>query len=309
MQINSRQSEVVYIHGPSGTGKSHLVTHYLRELLKRHSALQYWHLHASDLHALFVEAAQNKTLPELQHEFQSCELLICEDIQSLDGKFQTQLQLLNVIEFVASHGGQIVVTTTRLPGEFTGLLPRLRNRLHGAICAKLQLPEFRSRIALLQFFAQSKQVPLTEDVVDFLAQKLVVSPRELLGAVLQIDAAARIQQSSIDIRFVERLIRYEPAGRGTSVAQIARTVARIFGVSLRLIRSPSRAKDVLLARQCAMFLARRLTNKKHSEIASYFGRTSHSSVIHAFNRVETLRCKDAGIRQSLIRIEDALKAI
>lgn len=305
--IGAKHANVVYLYGPSGVGKSHLVTHHLRDLLKCHTGLSHRHLQASEFHSLFVEAAQNNAIATLQEQLRCCELLICEDIQALDRKLQTQQQLLNLLDCIVSHAGHVVVTTNRMPGDFSSLLPRLGNRFHGAVCAEVRLPALTSRIALLQYFAQANQVPLTDRIVQFLADSLQVSPRELLGVVLRIDAAARIQKSPIDIQFVKRLVKHEPTRPATSVSQIARAVARIFGVSLRDIRSAARTQDVILSRQCAMFLARRLTAKTYAEIAAFFGR-SHTCVVHAYKRVDDLRCQNAAIGRSLIQIEKALRS-
>jgi chromosomal replication initiator protein len=199
-----------------------------------------------------------------------------------------------------------VITSRKLPGELESFLPRLVNRFHGGISALMKLPGPASRESLIQHFAKARQLPIAEEVVKLLATEFPVSPRELLGLVTQLEAAAVRKRSHITLAFARKYLKSEIQMPQLTLGEIAKTVARHFQITLAQLRSRTRVQGLLLPRQCAMFLARELTSQRLEQIGNYFSNRDHSTVVHSCHRLQELLSNQPGLRQHLSQIRQDL---
>lgn len=220
---------------------------------------------------------------------------------------ESQSQLVCVLDEILQSGGRALLTGRRLPGELEGMDPRLVNRCHAASCAEIRMPSRSSRILLIDHFAGIQQIPLSRDVVSLLADGLPVSPREFLAAVVQLESCARLQGTVPDAEFTQRLLAGEIQRPRVTLSRIARTVARHFGTSVSQLRSSTRQQASLLPRQCSMLLARELTDEPLHQIAAYFGRQNHSTVVHAGKRLKKILADDPAVRHHLAQIRQTLR--
>jgi len=166
----------------------------------------------------------------------------------------------------------------------------------------MALPGRSSRIALINHFALSRQMPLPPDIVEFLAEKLTVTPRELLATVIQLETCAQHEKSTVDLGLAKRYVQGEINGPAVTLAEITRGAAREFGLSMSDIRGRTRLNGLVLARHCAMFLARELTGKSLQAIAEFFGGRRHSTVAHACSQLEKRMVDEPDLRQHLAQI-------
>ncbi len=297
---------LVFIFGPSGTGKSHLAQRFIGEQRRRRTPIRISQFTACTFAAQFAEAAELKQTAAFRQMYRDSEIMICEDIHVLEERSQSQWQLLWLLDDIVSSGGRVLVTSRRPVGDLRGLLPRLANRLRGGLCAAVLMPDFNSRVKLISHFAQRQQLPLPADAVFLLAETLPVSPRELLATMLQLETLSRLTNSPFNLLFVSNFLKSEVKPVKITVAQIARSVAQFYNIRLADMRSHSRAQGLLLPRQCAMYLARQLTGQTYAFIAQYFGSRNHSTVVHACNRVKRVLPNNPGLRQQLLLIQGAL---
>jgi chromosomal replication initiator protein len=254
-----------------------------------------------------AEASDAGTIPELQHKHAGLELLVIEDVHALERRLETQRQLVSVLDQALDAGGDALFTCRKAPGELDGVLPRLVNRCHGGVVASVSPPDRESRAKLLGHFSRTRQIPLSADVIELLADELPVSPRELLATLTRLEATARVDGAAkLDAAFVQRCLGSETKPRAVTVAQIVRAVAGQFGISATQLRSRSRQHSVVTARHCAMLLARDLTGEPLVKIARYFGHAHHSVVTHACNRINQILPDEPALRQRLTQLRGAL---
>ena len=302
----NRQGRLVFVSGPSGVGKSLLVRNSLRrepgKARKEKSAV----LLASQFAAELAEASQNQTIDAFQTKYRSLELLICEDIPAIAGRKESQEQLGLAIDEILAHGGRVLISSTFSAGSLERFSRRLVNRFQGGVTAQIDLPEFESRVALLNHFASARQIALPPKASELLADALPVSPRELLAALVHLETLARRQHSPITLALAEYHLGQETMPQPLALSEVAKAVARQFGVPLSGLRGKKRALGVVLPRQCAMFLARELTDQSLLAIAQFFGRRHHSTVLHACKRMESALHKEPALRQHLAQIRTAL---
>ena len=296
----------LFLYGPSGVGKSHLARHCLRLRLREHPDARCIHQTASEFAAQLADASANNTIAEFQDLYQDLELFILEDLHTLARRVESQRKLLSIIDELQARGCQMLLTSRKPAVELAEFPARLVSRCHGAVSAMIKLPGQASRESLLRHFAKSRQVPLSEDAAALLAKQLPVSPRELLGIVVQMAAPGRRGGGPVDIAFARHFLQSEVAPAATSVQEIARTVAQHFGVPLTQLRSRKRVQGLVLPRQCAMFLARELTSEGLERIGRFFGDRDHSTVLHACRRVGERLPEEPDLRQHLGQIRQTL---
>ncbi len=283
-QLGSRsrsRPDSVYIAGPPGTGKSHLASLFLQADQGRKKLVL-----ASEFAAQLAEASQRKNITAFQDRFRQLDTLVCEDLQALAGRRESQQQLLAVIDEILSRGGRVLITASRLPGRLERCDRKLVNRCRGGLVVSVRRPGPASRLQLLEHFASRHQVALPVDVAQILTRRINGSPRDLLSALGQLETLARISGGVIDKAMARGLVAGDATAKPPGLQQIARIVARHFGVSPRRLRQRSRAQHIVVPRQCAMLLARELTGTIYSDIATYFGCSNHTTVLHACRRMQ-----------------------
>ncbi|MFG0335715.1 MAG: helix-turn-helix domain-containing protein [Maioricimonas sp. JB049] len=277
----------ITICGPPGVGKSLLVKSYVRYRIDQQPEIPIVHLTGAQLIADLAEAATESRVPQWQRSHRSAALFICEDLHPLASRKEAQQHLQAAIDEVDACGGQVVLTALRLPGEINGLSAKLVNRCHGGLCATIDLPGPSSRRKLLDHFLAEQQLILPEAQIDELTREMAVSPRELRAIVQELAVATR-GQPDIPERLVRNVVNQRKEKYGVTLPDVAKAVAKRFGVGLSALRSGRRLRSLVLPRQTAMLLARELTDARYAEIGEYFGGRNHSTVVHACQRVREL---------------------
>lgn len=294
--------QVTLIYGPPGTGKSHLCDLLLTSHSDKATLVPA---------AAFAEqVARNYKVANAfdpVSEYSPFDLLILEDIQHLCRHPSAQRVLATLMDELRRYETTLVCTSNQPPAELKGMIPRLANRFRGGLCVSVRHPGPASRTQLLSHFCSHLQIAIPQPVLRLFATELAVSPRELLGLLLRFDDLARQQKKMPDARLARAFLNQEIAPRRVAVEDVAKAVARQFGVRLSEIRSPARDHVVAVPRQCAMFLSRELTGEHFSKIGDYFSGRSHSTVLHACNRIRQRLESDAGLRQQLKRVRQILR--
>lgn len=298
---------LVYLYGPAGAGKSHLLRQFVREIRRRFPSARIASQTASQFAADLAEASAAGRVPEFRERFSPLDFFLCEDLGALKGRRETLRLLETVINETLRDGHAVVLTASRMPRELQALTPRLVSRAQAGICLEVQQPGQESRARLITHFATTRQIPLTAAAAECLAAELDVSPRELLAAVTQLDLLARrTAHQLIDERLARQFTSQEPDRPQPNLKHIARVVARYFTIRQTDLRATDRRHEHQLPRQCAMYLARELTDESLQSIAEYFGRRNHSTVVHACRRTVERLDADAELRHHLNQLRSRL---
>jgi chromosomal replication initiator protein len=304
----SRPAPVLTITGPAGSGKSHLVSQVFSERRVAGRLPCLVEVTADEFVAECMEAVRTRRVAAMRELYLAHETLVCEDLQSFRSSAAAQEAFVSLMDELLCNGGRVVVTGPAALQELRGLTLRLVNRCHGGVSVGIQLPGRSSRLKLLQHFAAPIQVPVAIAALEALAETEGQSPRELRGRLRRLLQAAELQRGAIDLALLRTLLAEEPAHEPRRVADVAREVARQFGVTLRELRSTSRVAPARLPRQAAMYLSREVTTAPCAEIGAYFNGRSHSTVVYACERYEQQLAEDTrlmaltnSIRQVLVQ--------
>lgn len=300
------ETGTVYLYGPSGIGKSHLVQLVLQLIKTDEPKLVLKQFTASTFAAELTEAIGQKSLRKFQKQYRDADVVVVEDLQAVERLPETQQQLLSLVDYWTAHGIRMLFTARKGPGELEGFPAKLINRFRAGVCAAMRPLSEESRQLVTARFAQDRGLVLPEEVIHSLAKGNSGSPRELAGLILRLDAYGKQSKGKINQTLVKKFLQGDQQSLPITLSEIVRATGQHFGVPVSHIRSNRRLQACVVPRQCAMYLAREMTVVHLSKIGDYFSGRDHSTVVRACQRVESLLPDDPELRQHLAQIRKKL---
>jgi chromosomal replication initiator protein len=308
--INSHADDepwLVYLYGPAGVGKSHLVRHFVREARRKAPSRRIVCQTATEFLAALGEAYLRQDRVEFQQHYAEADLFVLEDLAALEGRLPAQRMLISILDDVKRAGHRALVTSASRPGGLDKMLPRLINRLRGGLCVPLELLGRTSRLEFATRVAASRQIPVSADAAVILADEGPPTPRELLGALFDLEMRARSGRADADQSLVRAHLNSSRSAEHVSLSKIAGTVAEFFQLPAAELRSWGRPKRSALPRQVAMLLARELSGQSAAQIARFFGRKNHTTVVHACSRTRVQLAGDPALARNVERLRRVLR--
>jgi chromosomal replication initiator protein len=291
----------LFIYGGVGLGKTHLIQAIGNKILEYYPNKKVIYL-SSDLFTVeFVEAIQSNSVNEFSNRYKSMDCLIIDDIQFLIGKEKTQDLFFHIFNTLHQSGKQIILSSDKPPKELKGLNERLISRFSWGLTADVQPPDFETRIAILKNKSNSFGISLPNEIFEYIAHNITSNIRELEGCLIKLLANASLNGKEIDFELTKRTVKEISTKKqvNISIEYITDTVCKHFGVDENKVREKNRKKEVVIARQVAMFLSKSLTKSSLKTIGLHFGGRDHSTVIHAHNTIEQLINKDPHFKQTV----------
>lgn len=304
----------LYIYGNSGLGKTHLI-HAIANHIQEHRPTAKVMITTGN--ALMVELVEAMVAQRGGGDFkdfkkkytQSVDVLIIDDIHGLKGKEGTQEQFFHIFNELMNRKKQLIFTSDKLPREIDRLEERIRTRLSSALVVEMQQPDLETRIAILKAKAQEKDFFLGEDVVNLIAKCVKSSIRDLEGCLLQLKAYYDIMNVDIDLELAREHLKLEDQIENQKLITpetITKAVAQYYRIPLGDIRGKTKTKEIVLARQVAMFLIHQHLRKTLVEIAAFFGKKDHTTPMYSLEVVKKRMKQDQQFAQQLLDIEKSL---
>lgn len=296
----------LFIHGPTGLGKTHLMQSIAHETKRRHPGFKILYISSEKFTNQLISAIQTRTTSQFRARYRSLDLILIDDIHFLADKEATQEEFFHTFNTLYDAHKQIVVSSDRPPREIPGLEERLVSRFGWGLVTDIQPPDFETRVAILKKKMEKEiigQVP--DDVSFFIASQFRSNVRELEGALVRVVAYGTLSGKPIDLALAKQVLRdsVEEEGKKINIDQIQRLVAQYFGIDVSDLRSKKRTKSIAEPRQVAMYLIRTLTSHSFPEIGEYFGGRDHTTVLHAFQKVS----KDVEKNPKKLRVVEELR--
>jgi len=299
----------LFIYGNSGLGKTHVAQAIGIEIKRTKPEKTVLYVDANKFEAQFTEAARNNNRNDFLNFYQMIDVLIIDDVHELAGKIKTQNIFFHIFNHLHQSGKQLILTSDKAPVELTGLEDRLLSRFKWGLSAELQLPDFDTRIAILKKKIYNDGITMPEDVIYYIANNVVNNIRELEGALVSLLAQSTLNREEItfDIakRVVDKLVKKEK--KELSVDYISKTVCEYYEVDMDILQSKTRKREIVQARQIAMYFSKGLTNYSLSTIGAKIGKKDHATVLHACKTINNLMDTDKELRNQIKEIETKLK--
>jgi chromosomal replication initiator protein len=295
------------IHGMPGTGKSHLARGLACEWSRRRPADTVTCLTAAEFAGQFVESIEAKSVDAWRVRLRQPGLFVLEDLGQLVTRPAAQAELAQTLDALADCGAMVIVTSRVSTAELTCLSARLKSRLVAGLDVALELPGPAARTAIVEQWAAARNVTIVNSAARLLGVALSSCAAELGGVLSQLECAAADQRTpTIDEPLVRRFLAERAAPRRASLNGIAISTARYFVLRVADLKSPSRRRTVVMARDVAMYLARQLTGKSLKQIGDYFGGRDHTTVLHGCHKTEDLIQSDPATRQAVAELRQGL---
>jgi chromosomal replication initiator protein len=288
----------LFIYGNVGLGKTHLLQGIGNGIKKRNSDALVIYVPAETFGNDYVSAIKNRKVENFNNRYRKVDVLIIDDIQFFAGKKGMQEAFFHVFNTLYDSGKQVVLSSDCPPKELDDIDKRLTSRFEMGMVADIQFPDYETRLAILQEKVKQHQVLVGNEVLEFIANNVHHSVRELEGVLMQAIAEAELEESTPTIRSVERVFRKlsrgaeiiggsdgAPIANVSSVEDIISLISSHFGVSESDITGARRLKEVVLPRQVAMYLAKEQFDYSLEHIGKVFGGRNHTTVLHALNTI------------------------
>ncbi|MBR4994844.1 MAG: chromosomal replication initiator protein DnaA [Alistipes sp.] len=295
----------LYIYGGSGLGKTHIAQAIGHEVRERHPELQVLYVSTNKFMAQYQTAVKNKETNDFVHFYQMVDVLIIDDIQELSGRSGTQNVFFNIFSHLQMAGKQLILTSDKPPVELADIEQRLLTRFKWGLSAKIDTPDYETKIKIIRTKAHSMEIPITEEVVTYLADNISANIREIEGALLSLKANASFMGRRISTSLAKDVLKayIQVSQKEISVARIIEAVCRYYDIDEQSLNSSKRTRDLAQARQVAMYLAKQHTKLPLAAIGSAIGGRNHATVLHSFKQVTNMLDTDKLFRGQIEELE------
>ena len=301
----------LFIYGKSGVGKTHLANAIGLKVLELHPQKRVLFISSSLFQLQYTEAARTNQVNDFINYYQSLDVLIVDDIQEFGegNKKQTQNVFFQIFNHLQQTGKQLVFTCDKKPAELDGMEDRLLTRFKCGLSAEIELPDFDTRKAILKANIEKDGLKISDNVINYIAENVTGSIRDLEGTIISIVAQSTMNQRSINIELAKKVISNIVASsqKNLTVAEIRDKVCDFYGVSLESLLSDSRKREIVQARQVAMYFAKIKTKDSLTTIGTTIGKRNHATVLHACKTVQDLIDTDKSFRSSIEELNRMFK--
>jgi chromosomal replication initiator protein len=295
----------LFLYGGVGLGKTHLLHAIGHCCQKRNLSILY--VSSEQFTNDLIYAIRTQDTEKFRTKYRNPDVLLIDDIQFIAGKESTQEEFFHTFNTLHAANKQIVLTSDRPPKAIPTLEERLRSRFEWGLIADIQPPDLETRIAILQFKANSQNLSVPESVINMIAQQVVSNIRELEGALNKVVAYADLMNVTPTLETLEVTLRDLVAAPKTlTTDQVLDAVARFYQVNAARITGRRRNKDIVRPRQVAMYLMRKETSASLPDIGQALGGRDHTTVLYGVEKIEGLFEQDNTLRREVMTIQERL---
>ncbi len=275
----------LFFHSAPGLGKTHLLHAIGREIMFRKKRAVVRYVTSESFTNEFIDAIRKQTLPQFRAKYRKVDVLLIDDVQFFAGKDSTQEEFFHTFNELFNNTKQIVLASDRAPGDIKDLEARLVSRFEWGLTTQIQMPDYETRMAILERKLQDLGGQMDRWILEFIAQRVRSDVRKLEGSLMRVAAhfsiAEGVQPSEVVIEGLLRDVLDQEPGRSVNIDRIQRIVAERYDIRLSELNGRGRPKMIAEARQVAMYLTREMAKLSLVEVGKAFGGRDHGTVIHA----------------------------
>ena len=299
----------LFIYGQSGVGKTHLANAIGVSVKQLHPEKRVLYVPANTFQIQYTDSVRSNSQNDFLNFYQTIDVLIIDDIQEFAGKTGTQNTFFHIFNHLHQSGKQLILTSDKSPVVMVGLEQRLLTRFKWGLSAEIEKPDFELRKSILESKIYRDGLEIPEEVIDFIAEHVTDNVRDLEGVLASLLAHSTLVDIPIDVALAEKVISriVNITKKVNTVEKIRDVVCDYFSLSVDAISTKSRKREVVQARQIAMYLSKQLTKSSLSTIGHTIGQRDHATVLHACKIVNDLMDCDKNFRTSVKEIEEKLK--
>ena len=297
------------IYGGVGLGKTHLVQAIGNEIKRTLTDKLVLYVSCEKFTQQFVDALKNNNINDFVNFYQAMDILIMDDVHNFAGKEKTQDIFFHIFNHLHQSGKQLIITSDKAPKDLSGLEERLLSRFKWGLSADLQIPDLETRMAILKKKMYSDGIELPGEVIEYVAHNIDNNVRELEGAMVSLLAQSTLNKKEIDLNLAKSMLKnfIKNSSKEISMEYIQNLVCEYFEVPIEMVKSKTRKREIVQARQISMYLAKLHTKTSLKSIGAFFGGRDHSTVIYACQTVDDLIDTDKKFKGYVADIQKKLK--
>ncbi|MFC1479989.1 chromosomal replication initiator protein DnaA [Candidatus Omnitrophota bacterium] len=299
----------LFIYGGVGLGKTHLMQAMGHEILSKHPRAKVLYISSEEFTNQLITAIRKKMTPKFRSMYRNVDVLLIDDIQFIAGKESTQEEFFNTFNALHDSHKQIVLSSDRSPQEIPALEERLVSRFAWGLIADVQLPDFETRMAIMEKKSETASVKVPKEVLYFLAQNIKTNIREMEGALIRVVAYAQLSNKEMTVDLAKEVLKgmISSKEKKITIDLIQKVVADFFSISNSDMKTKKRTRAVAYPRQLAMYLSRELTEYSLPDIGGFFGGRDHTTVMHACDKIGKEMEKNPHTRTILEGLTETIK--
>ena len=300
----------LFIYGGVGLGKTHLLQAVCQAISKRTADnLKICYLSSERFTNELIDAIQHRLTARFRQKYRNVDVLVIDDVHFIAGKESTQEEFFHTFNTLHDAHKQIIISSDRPPKDISHLEERLVSRFGWGLVTDIQPPDFETRVAILKKKTEHEPTKIPDEVTFFIAQMVKTNIRELEGALIRVLAYSLLENKPISVELAKGVLKdllKEPY-KTITVDLIQKQVAGFFNLSLQDIKGNRRDKQIVFARQVAMYLSRELTNFSLPEIGGFFGGKDNTTVLHSYKKIKLRLSDNSGLRMDLEKVIQSIK--
>jgi chromosomal replication initiator protein len=300
----------LFVYGESGLGKTHLlhaIGHYARTMFPN---VRVRYVNSEEFTNDFINSIRDDKASAFQSRYRNVDVLLIDDIQFLQGKLQTQEEFFHTFNTLHNANKQIVITSDLPPKELSGFEDRMRTRFESGLLTDVQPPDLETRIAILRKKAIQDHMSVPDDVLEYIATNFSTNIRELEGALIRVTAFSNLNRQPVDLPLAEIVLKdvlpNETPNQVTAATIMAVTSA-YYAVTIEDLCGSSRSRQLVTARQIAMYLCREMTDLSLPKIGQHFGGRDHTTVMHADRKIRELMSERRAIYNQVTELTNRIR--
>lgn len=302
------------IYGGVGLGKTHLLSSIGNYILDNTRELKVMYVTAEMFTNEFIESIGSQRTQHFKNKFRKVDVLLIDDIHFLQGKDSTQEELFHTFNNLYDAKKQMVFTCDRPISELKNITDRLSSRFERGLNVDLQPPNYETRMAILKKKLFQKNASMSEEILNYIATNVVTNVRDLESSLTKLVAYSELLDQEVSFEKAKELLGVLPAhaanaSQTLSIDTIIKVVGQYFNISSFEIKGKKKNKSIVQPRQIAMYLARDITDFSTTEIGTEFGGRDHTTVMHSYDRVESMMKADEAFTNTVLKLKRDLTTI
>lgn len=300
----------MFVYGESGVGKTHLVQAIGIKIKEQNPRARVLYLSANLFQQQYTNAVIHNQLNNFINFYQSIEVLLMDDIQEFTGKIQTQNTFFHIFNHLHLNGRQLVLTCDRPPVELEGIVPRLLTRFKWGLQVEVEHPDYALRRSILHNKIERDGLVISDEIVDYIARNVTDNVRDLEGTIVSLMAHAMAFNREVTLELAEQVLArsVRMVKKQITIDSIKDAVCNYYNIKPEKLVMRSRKREIVVARQVAMYLSKKHTSTALASIGSLLGRYDHATVLYACKTIEGQLQVDKELQKAVNEIEQMMTA-
>ena len=299
----------LFLYGPSGVGKTHLTNAIGTRIKELYPEKRVLYVSAHLLQVQYTDSVRTNNYNSFMKFYQNIDVLIVDDIQEFAGLSKTQNTFFHIFNHLHQNGKQLILTSDRAPVMLQGMEERMLTRFKWGLVAELEKPDMELRKNILRNKIHRDGLNIPDNVINYIAENVNESVRELEGIINSLLAQSILFKREIDLELTQRIVKkaVRNVNKPITIEDVVAKVCAYYNLDERIIQSKTRKKEVVLTRQIAMYLAKKLTDLSTAKIGKMIGNRDHATVLHSYKTIKDCVEVDKELRETIDKIEKEIK--